>query len=183
MTTLADRITAELQVLIGEPLSDCGRMADMQGFDFGPKHQRVDRKGEEVEVSDLAIHVQCRWRVVDATQILFGRDDLLRPADETISLDDFDWDKDESVLDAVRRKWFAKHITAPLHVVDATGDTYGGFRITLEQDVVIEAFPCDSRRGEYSEHWRLFGHRSDGSHFVVSGYGIEDDRHESSTER
>lgn len=182
MTTLADRITTELQVLIGEPMSDCWRAANMQIFEFGPRHKWVNRKGEEVEGGDLRLHVQCRWRIVDAARIVFGRDDLLRPADENVSLDDFDWDKDDSVLDVVKRDWFAQRRTAPLHVVNATGDIYGGFRITLEQDVVLEAFPCDSERGEYSEHWRLLGHRSNGSHFVITGYGIEDDRHELSTD-
>ncbi len=182
MTILADRITVELQVLIGEPMSDCWRAADMQIFEFGPMHKFINREGEEVEHSDLSLHVQCPWRIVDAVQIMFGYDDLHRPADKNTSLDDFDWDKDDSVLDVVQRNWFAKRRTAPLHVVNVTGDIYGGFRITLEQDVVLEALPCDSRRGEYSEHWRLLGHRSDGSHFVVTGYGIEDDRYESSTD-
>ena len=161
-------------------MSDCWRVADMQIFEFGPRHKFVNRKGEQVVASDLRLHVQCRWRIVDAAGILFGRDDLLRPVDKSISFVDFDWDKDESVLDVVQRKWFAEHRTAPLHVASATGDIYGGFRIRLQQDVVLEAFPCDCDRGEYSEHWRLLGHRPDGSHFVVSGCGVEDDRDESS---
>ena len=182
MTTLAGRITAELQVLIGEPLSDCWRVSNMPIFEFGPRHKFLNRKGEEVEGSDLRLHLQCRWRIVDAERILFGRDDILRPADENISPDDFDWDEDDSVFDVVRRKWFAERRSVPLHVVSATGDIYGGFRITLEQDVVLEAFPCDSNRGEYSEHWSLLNDRSEGSYFVVMGYGVEDDRHESLTD-
>ena len=183
MTTLADGITGELHVLIGEPMSDCWRVTNMQIFEFGPQHKFVNRKGEEVEGSDLTLHLQCRWRIVDSARILFGRDDLLHPADENIPLDEFDWDKDYSVLDVVQREWFAERRTAPLRVVDAIGDIYGGFQISLEQHVVLQAFPCDSDRGEYSEHWRLFGHRSDGSHFVITGYGIEEDSHESPTDR
>lgn len=183
MRTLADRITDELQVLIGKPMGDCWRATNMQIFEFGPRHKFVNRKGEEVEGSDVRLHVQCRWRMVDAARILFGRDDLLRPADEAISLDDFDWDKGDSILDVVQRNWFAGLRAAPLHVVNATGDTYGGFRISFERDVALEAFPCDSDRGEYHEHWRLLGHRSDGTHFVITGYGIEDDPHELPTDR
>ena len=178
MNALADQITAELRVLIGEPMSDCWRAANMQVFEFGPVHKFVNRKGEEVEGSNLELHVQCRWRMVDRTRILFARDDLLRPANKDIPLDDFDWDKDESVLDVVQREWFAEHRVAPFHVINATGDIYGGCQIELKDHVFLELFPCDSDRGEYSEHWRLLGHNSDGSHFVVTGYGVEDDRYE-----
>lgn len=121
MTTLADRIAAELQVLVGEPMSDCWRVANMPVFEFGTRHRFVNRQGEEVEGSDLRLHLQCRWRIVNAERILFGRDDILRPADANISLDDFDWDENDSVFDVVRRKWFAERRSAPLHVVTGYG--------------------------------------------------------------
>jgi len=175
MTSLAARISDELRVLVGEPISGCWRAANMQIFEFGPTKKYLNRKGEEVDGSALRLHVQCRWRIVDGSRILFARDDLQRPADEEVPIDEFDWDKDDSVLDVVQRKWFADHRLAPVKVVDATGDDYGGCRIELEGRLLLELFPCDSDRGEYSEHWRLLGHRSDGSHFVVTGYGIQDD--------
>ena len=182
MNPLADRISAELRALIGESINDSWRAANMQMFGFGPMHKFVNRKGDEDEGSDLNLHIQCRWRIVDGTRILFGSDDLLRPADEEIPVDDFDWDKNDSVLDVVQRTWFAKRHSEPLCVMAVTGDDYGGFRLELEGGVVLEVFPCDSDRGEYSEYWRLLGHRSDGYHFVITGYGVEDDRYESSTE-
>ena len=147
----------------------------MQIFEFGPKKKFLNRKGEEVEGSELRLHVQCRWRFVDATRIVFARDDLLRPADQAISVEDFDWDKEDSVLDVVQRLWFVNHRDHPLKVVQVRGDVYGGCRIDLEEQFTLELFPCDSDRGEYSEHWRLLGHRSDGSHFVVNGQGIAED--------
>lgn len=67
----------------------------------------------------------------------------------------------------------AKHQASPPKVVAVNGDGYGGFRIELESSFVLEGFPCDSERGEFSEHWRLFGHRSDDKHFVVTGEGVE----------
>lgn len=45
--------------------------------------------------------------------------------------------------------------------------------IGLEGGFALEVIPCDSDQGEYSEHWRLLGHRPDGSHFVVTAYGVE----------
>src|SRR6266571_2122201 len=171
VSNLADRITAELRVLIGQPMSDCWRAINMQIFEFGQQRPTVNRKGQDIEVADLKLHVQCRWRLVDGATIVFGRDDLDYPADESISLDDFDWDKQKAVLDVTQRRWFESHKASPPKVTDVRGDAYGGFQIRLEGAFALEAFPCDSRRGEHSERWRLFGHRADGSHFVVQGYG------------
>jgi len=172
MSDLAERITAALQVLVGEPISNCWRAANMQIFEFGPARKVLNRRGEEVEESDWKLHVQCRWRMVDGRRILFGRDDLLRPANEDIPLGEFDWDQDESVLDVKQRQWFEQHQAAPKKVVHVTGDCYGGCQIELEDHFLLELLPCDSDRGEYSEHWRFFDQRNDGS-FVITGYGVE----------
>ncbi len=145
----------------------------MQIFEFGPRRRIVNRRGEEVEVGQFSLHVQCGWRMVDCSKILFASRDINYPADENISIDDFDWDKHDSVLDVAQRSWFAQQRDIPLHVVSVRGDVYGGFRIELEREFALEAFPCNSKRGEYSEHWRLFGHRPDDVHFVVTGYGVE----------
>ena len=77
------------------------------------------------------------------------------------------------MLDVTQRQWFERHRDVLPKVLDVRGDVYGGFQVELEGGFVLEAFPCDSARGEYSEHWRLLGHRADGPHFVVTGYGIE----------
>lgn len=173
MSTLADQITAELGVLIGEPLSACWRVANMQVFEFGPMHEMLNRKGKKVNGSDLRLHVQCRWRIVDGKHILFGCDDLLKPANAEIPIDEFDWDKDDACLDVAQRNWFLEHRDAPLQVVSAMGDNYGGCRIQLQDRVSLELFPCDSDRSESSEHWRMFHSDPNKSHFVITGNGVE----------
>jgi hypothetical protein len=173
MSDLAIRISSELQALIGQPIADWWRAADMAVVEFGPRHRIVNRKGDAIDVSDLRLHLQCRWRFTDSSDILFGSDDLYRPADEGVSHDDFDWDKQDSVLDVKWRTWILRNRGREPRVIRCIGDAYGGFRIELEGGVILEAFPCNSRRGECSEHWRLIGHRIDGAHFVVTGYGIQ----------
>lgn len=168
---LADAITSELQVLIGQPIGDGWGAADMQIFEFGAPRPKQNRTGEIVEVSDIKLHLQCRWRLVDGRSVLFGRDDLYRPADETIPADQFDWDQQEAVLDVAQNAWFEKHRSSPPIVRDVHGDPYGGFRIELTGGFTLECFPCDSAP---DEHWRFFGHRADGSHFVVTGAGIDE---------
>jgi hypothetical protein len=174
MEALADRIRSELRVLTGQPISDCWRAANMQVFGFGKRRLTRNRKGEGVEVSDIRIHVQCRWRFVDHSSILFGRDDLNYPADERIPREDFDWDKEDSMLDVTQRAWFDRQRSSLPKVIGVDGDAFGGFKIHLEGGFLLEGFSCDSQRGEYSELWRLLGHREDGSHFVVTGYGVEE---------
>src|SRR4051812_48044105 len=131
MGNLADKITAALGILIEQPLSGCNRAADMHMFRFGPWRKRTNRKGELIDVTDHCLSVQCRWRLLDPDRILFGRDDLLYPADEAISLDDFDWDQQESRVDRLRREWFDQQQTVPPVVTSVQGDLYGGFRIEL----------------------------------------------------
>jgi len=169
---LAKAITAELSRLIGEPISDCWRAVNMQIFEFGPRRHMTNRKGEAIEASDIRLHIQCRWRFVASNRILFGRDDLNYSADPSIPDDEFDWDKHASALDVKQRTWFSQHHDEPPKVVSVKGDNFGGFRIELAGGVALECLPCDSQHGE---HWRLLGHREDGSHFVINGDGVEGD--------
>lgn len=178
MPMLADQITRELRVLVGQPIGDCWRAMNMAIFEFGPRREFINRNGDQVDTSDIRLHIQGRWRFVDAERILFARDDILYPpaypADDSVSLDDFDWDKEDSILDIKRRAWFEQYRADLPRVVSALGDKYGGFRIELERGFALECFPCDSLTGAHSEQWRLLGHRADESHFVVTGGGMED---------
>jgi hypothetical protein len=172
VSNLADRITAELRSLIGQPIGRSWRAANKQIFQFGYFRRTVNRMGNVVEIGDMLLHVQCRWRLVDGSRILFGCDDMNRPAEEDISIDDFDWDKHASVLDGKLGYWLEQHRETLPKVVDVSGDAYGAFRVMIEGGFVLEAFPCDSEWIEYSEHWRLLGHRPDRSQFIVSADGI-----------
>jgi hypothetical protein len=172
MITLAERITTEMSALLGQQIVECGRAANMQMFGFGPRHPKVNRKGEAIEVCQFSLHIQCRWRLVDVAKIVFGSDDLHYPADDSIPWDQFDWDKNLSVLDVLQREWFTQRTIMPLKVLNVCGDKYGGFQVQLDSDFALEAFPCGLGRGERSEHWRFFGHRDDGSHFAITTDGV-----------
>jgi len=146
----------------------------MQIFKFGPLVRVVNRKGEEHEAGKFGLHIQCSWRLVNNTEIVFGKGDLYDPHDESIPLGDFDYNKRKSRLDVRQREWFATHRDNPLCVVSAVGDAYGGFRIELERRFLLEAFPSASLQKDENEHWRFTGHRPDHSHFVITGSGEYD---------
>ena len=171
--TLADQITAALQVVVGQSLADCWRATTMAVFDFGPTHRVVNHKGVEVDRHAFSLHLQCYWRVVDARRILFGIDDLWRPADPSISVDDFDWDEHESRLDRLWRTWLAEQAGNEPKVIACTGDIYGGFQIELERGFALEVNPCSAGDEQRSEHWRLLGPGRDARHFVVTNHGVE----------
>lgn len=170
MKGLAERISEALSVLIGKPIFDCWRVANMQIFEFGECQKILNRRGCEVEVADWKLHLQCRWRMVDGESIVFGNDDLYYPADEKLPWDEFDWDKQESVLDLRQQEWFAINRDKKRKVTDAIGDIYGGFQIKLEGGFRLEAFPCKSFQDEHCEQWRLF--ESESEHFVIDGDGV-----------
>lgn len=174
MPPRAPAIYDELSTLIGQPLNDCWRAANMQIFEFGPRIEKTTRTGETVLRSKYSIHIQCQWRFVKPDRILFGRDDLHYGLDPTVSDEEFDWDKHESALDVKSREWFSS-LQAPPRVCHVEADNYGGFRLAFDNDVALECLPCESREGESGELWRLLGSREDGSHFVVGRGGIEPD--------
>lgn len=144
----------------------------MQVFGFGPLQRSTNRQGEDIESSQIRLHIQSRWRLVGRVGVLFGRDDLHRPADESLTENQFDWDQQESALDVRQRTWLSEHTESPLKVISTSGNRYGDLRIELEFGFAIETFCCDSNRSDYSEQWRLFGHRADGTHFVIRGQTV-----------
>ena len=176
MTNLRDAIIQALSPLIGLPLWSAGRALNMEMFDFGRRHRLFNRRGEEVEVGENALHIQCPWRIMGLEGLVVGSGDRYYPADEESDWEQFDDEKDLARLEARMNAWIEEHRAGPLKVERVDADRLGGFRIFLEGGFVLEAFPSDSLQGEYSEHWRLLRPSAAGGHFVVTGYGVECDR-------
>jgi hypothetical protein len=172
MPSLADRITAQLQVLVGQPVGDCWRAADMIVFEFGPRRRITNRRGEEIEVGDVRLHIQCPWRLVSPSSLHFGRADVFvpvpvfaAPGPRTAEAADGGTIDGETRLDRLRRVWNDRHVDAGLRVETACGDPYAGFRLEFTGGWALETFPTTAASS--CEQWRLL--RADGAHFVVSG--------------
>lgn len=172
------QIEAALSPLIGLPLSASHRAADLQMFGFGATHTRTirfgRRKGEQGEVHDYSLHIQCAWRVSGPTGIVVGSSDLnYSSGSDPLDTPD-DWDRDAANAnrrDQRIREWLAR---APFVVEGVRADMFGGFSLRLAGGFGLDVFPDDSLDGEYSEHWRLLRPGEASSHFVVSGSGLED---------
>lgn len=172
MTNFKELIEDKLHSLVGLPLTDGSRAANMQCFHFGQKCTRLSRKGETVTVSKFALHVQCRWRIVGREGIIVGARDMYYPAgDPDDPPDEFDWDKPgANRCDERMKQFFQKHKT-PLLVEEIEADITGGLRVQLQGGFRLEIFIDDSLN---DEHWRFFEPGIDSAHLVVTGQGILD---------
>jgi hypothetical protein len=173
---MKERIQDALAVLIGQPLWSSGRAADLAWFEFGGRRTVKDSRGEDHEVGDYALHVQCAWRIRCGNRVVVGSRDLYYPPEETPDEtndrpEDFNWD----VQGSNRRD---KHIaelfqneTREFFVQKVEAGEAGSFTIIFDQGYALDVFPDDSLSGEY---WRFFRPYRGEPHFVITGSGIQD---------
>jgi hypothetical protein len=166
-----ERIEQAVAVLVGLPLVDYGRAADMMMFGFGDLVHAVNYRGESIERAEYRLHVQCHWRIADAKGIVVGARDLYYPADEAVDVKDFNWDTSESRLVRRMSEFWSEHAQSPLAVQSVDCDGLGGLRLHLTGGFTLELFPDDSLP---DENWRLFRSGDQSKHFVVTGAGIEE---------
>jgi hypothetical protein len=145
----------------------------MEMFDFGDRRTRLNRKGQEVDVGEYALHIQCPWRIVSADEIIVASGDRDYPEDEASDWREFD-SNSPSRCEARMAAWLGEHSLAPLRVEQVKADNAGGFELLLRFGFMLEVLPAHSLRGEYSEHWRLLRPSMDAGHFVVTGHGVEE---------
>lgn len=169
---IKEQIEQTLQCLVGLPLHDAGRAADLEWFSFGAPRTVAGRHGEPRTVGDYALHLQCAWRISGPSGIHVASRDRYYPATHIeVDLLEFDWDHPgANRCDERMNLFFAEHAGVPLIVRSVHADALGSLRITFDNAYVLEVFP-DSSRG--SEHWRFFQPAMDADHFVVTGAGIE----------
>jgi len=172
MIGLKEQVERALKAIMGMPLTDAGRALNMGMFSFGELRESVTHSlGKKGVVGEYALHIQCPWRVVGSEGIVVASGDRNYPEDENSDWQDFDSDG-PSLCEARIDEWLQPHKELPLTVKSVTADRLGGFKMELSQGFILEVFPADSLRGEYSEHWRFFRPFEE-NHFVVTGHGIE----------
>ncbi len=162
-----------LAPLRGLPLWSAGRAADMLWLAFGARRKAPTTRSPNREVGDFTLHVLCPWRISAGGGVITGRGDIYVPADPDEDEADFQWDRPgRSIVDAQLRRWIDAHAGDPLRVVDIVIDRCAGFTLHLDQTVAIEVFPdAFAMPHDIREHWRLFAHGRDDSHFVVTNHG------------
>jgi hypothetical protein len=159
-SAMRNEIESSLQTLIGLPFWDAGRAADLEWFQFGKPKTITDFKGENKTVGEYALHVQCAWRIHDATGIIVASRDRYEPADEVEDSENFEWDRPGANLCDWKMMQFLARTTGVGQIVtQVEADDLGGLCILLSADVAIEVFPDSSAADEYSEDWRFSNQR------------------------
>ncbi|MGW5348976.1 hypothetical protein ACWERV_00470 [Streptomyces sp. NPDC004031] len=165
---------AALRTLEGRPLTAVGRAATLVWFTFGDEVPWADPRGGP-SVRELALHLQCRWRLTRGAAVMAEEGDLFRPgtragartgaragftAGGEIGTSRFD-DRAEAVTRLVARE-------GP--VVDAVsiGEEFD-LRLTLSTGMALEVFPA-ARAGR--EDWRFLGSAEGGRHYVVENGAV-----------
>ena len=169
---MKELIEKTLSVLIGLPLWNAGRSADAVWFDFGTNLTTIStRSGGTDLVGEFVIDTECAWHIAGSKGIVVASRDRLYPAGEDPYKDlmDFDWDKPGTNRCDERLKWFIdEHKSSPLVVDALEANRWGGLKLGISGDYILEIFPDDSLDSEY---WRFFEPHSTKKHFVVTAHG------------
>ncbi len=147
-------------------MSAVRRAADMLVLHFGPMTYRDDSS-----VGELALHIQCPWRIENAGSIITGRSDLWEPIHRTdeFSYDTWDYHRDGNLQDELINQLLDRPDEFRVQSIDVHRN--GSFSIDLSDDYRLVVFPS----GSVGEDWRLFrpGSAEEKDHLVISGGVIE----------
>jgi hypothetical protein len=161
MLSLKERVREHLAPMVGLALSIARRAADMSIFHFG--------KVTEVSggtFGEVALHIQCPWRLEGPAGIVTGRSDLWEPSRELQSrnpkLDIVKWAYDDGNLqDEKMGQFLAGYEATTRSAIDRRGaftveavsaDDVGGAILHLSGGFRITIFPA----GTTGEEWRIF---------------------------
>ncbi len=169
---MKNQIEQTLEILVGKPFVNSYRALDLDMFFFGKKHTTITNNGNPRELGEFAFHVQCAWRITDATKIIVASRDRWYPnEDSQIVPEDFDWSKYGNRRDKRMEEFLQKYaINESLIVKAVQADDIGTVKIELANGFGFDIFPDDSFTEEY---WRFFKTKSEDEHFVVTGDGIK----------
>jgi len=134
----------------------------MRTFRFGTL-----RPSERGSVGEVALHVQCPWRIESPLGIVTGRLDLWEPVEDKAPFDEnWNYEKSPNLQDARVKTWLVQHESS-LVVKSVDADEFGGAAISFDQGFVLRLFPAGTR----GKDWRLF--QTGTPHLVVSGGVVE----------
>jgi hypothetical protein len=166
-----EQIAQALKVLVGLRLWDSGRSVDLQWFQFGGPRTVQDRKGALKKVGAYALHIQCAWRIVNATGVVVGSRDRFYPRGNPQQEESgFDWSQPGVSRCDERMTQFLQQQSSHLLVEAIQPNLVGSFSLTLSGGYTLEVFPDDSLE---SEVWRLFKPYTDIDYLVVTSQGVE----------
>src|SRR5690606_7867182 len=124
---MKQEIEAALSIIRGLEFRSIGRAADMVWIGIGELVDKLDYKGRQTgtKAGKYALHLQCGWRLSDATRVVLGSGDLLLPP----FLKHADLGNIENRFDSIVASGIFDQ--TPPRVVGIAGDELGGATIAL----------------------------------------------------
>lgn len=162
-------IDSYLDVLVHKPLIHIGRASNMLIVGFGKFYNVIDAKGNTVEKSQFALHVQASWRITNRQKkdVLVASSDFYSPCSSIQWSNDFEWDvAGNNLFDEKIKEWSI--INKDIYVIEYRMNRWGDLLIIFSNGDGLEIFVNAS---DDSECWRLFEHNSDKEHLVMTGEG------------
>ncbi|WP_188284841.1 hypothetical protein [Streptomyces sp. CBMA29] len=136
--------------LNGVRFVEVGRIGGMAILGFGDTVSwELEISGRIVEGAEFALHIGCPFRILQASRIVLGSDDI----DDTPS-----GGQGEDPSDVLRgydrgaRNLEGFLTQSPIHVVSVRVTEIGDFSVELEHGIRIEAFPTSAK---IDESWRF----------------------------
>ena len=122
-------------------------------------NQRTMRQGQQTDVGDYALHVQCAWRIVRRDLTLVGSRDQFDP---------------ESTSAGRRDRLLDEILEPPLVVEGIEASSSGLLVLRFLGEAHLEVLP-DRRESldEDVEHWRFFSPEDKTPHLVCRSSGFE----------
>ena len=166
MTTSAGLKTVDLKDFIGRRIHSITVAAGMRMFTW-----RLPTEFDLEGATELALHVQCPWRLEVCRNILTGSEDFYQSEDPEIGPDD-DWDPNRggNIQEALLRTvvnprdphGVLLNRSSNLLCVDFRLAERGLLYLYLNNDMSLVLFPASGQR----EAWRVFWPKSNSDHLV-----------------
>ena len=151
-----------LDNLVMLPVRVIGRSSNMLWIGIGEKVKLLDVEGKEREVSTYALHIQCRWRIVnkEKREILLAASDFYSPKEDIEDYSNFDWEpQGNNLFDEKSQNWLIRERKC----------IWGDLFLTFTNNDRLEIFITST---EEIEGWRIFECGKEKPHLVARGLGI-----------
>ena len=159
---MRDEIETALRPLMGEPLSHM-RRAGFQMFEIGVQRPCKNRKGQDITLADMSLHVSCNWYIT-------------RNGDQIVSSEDFGpgWGvrRDEKAMPFYEMLGEEEFVVTSIHA-----DNSGGVVIQLTRGYMLQIVTDHDEAvmdtDADTEQWRLLPKDRTRRDFVVTAEGIQ----------
>lgn len=174
MILMMEKPAPTLAQLVGLPLKVARHAASMLVLHFGEIRRSTGAHGP-VSYGDLAIHVQCPWRISAGGKLLFGSADRWRPI-EGVEVEDWDawwesphpnredqgWERLLGGRDEATRSFECPDDS--ILVMEVHPSDIGDLKITFSSAVTLNIFA----NGSDHEFWRLLAPGNQSEHLICS---------------